>query len=70
MALAATTPELPIMRRVLYGVSRDALMAKHKSNHIQVVYANSSAAANFTLPAKSMFAHELGITVNLCGNQN
>ena len=66
----ATTPEWPIMHGVLYGVSRDALMAKHKSNHIQVVYSDSSEAADFTLQAKSMFAHELGITVNLCGNQN
>jgi L-fucose isomerase-like protein len=66
----ATTPEWPIMHGVLYGVSRDALMAKHKSNHIQVVYSDSPAAADVTLQAKSMFAHELGITVNLCGNPN
>jgi hypothetical protein len=66
----ATTPEWPIMHGVLNGVSRDALMAKHKSNHIQVVYSNSSEAADFTLQAKSMFAHELGIAVHLCGNQN
>jgi hypothetical protein len=66
----ATTPEWPIMHGVLYGVSRDALMAKHKSNHILVVYSNSPAAADFTLQAKSMLAHELGINVNLCGNQN
>jgi hypothetical protein len=55
------------MHAVLHGVSRDALMAKHKSNHIQVVYSNDAAAADFTLQAKAMFAHELGIKVNLCG---
>jgi hypothetical protein len=62
-----TTPEWPIMHAVLHGVSRDALMAKHKSNHIQVVYSNDAASADFTLQAKAMFAHELGISVNLCG---
>jgi hypothetical protein len=63
----ATTPQWPIMHAVLYGVSRDALMAKHKSNHIQVVYSNDAAAADLTLQAKAVFARELGINVNLCG---
>ncbi|MEX0612559.1 MAG: fucose isomerase, partial [Pirellulales bacterium] len=63
----ATTPEWPIMHAVLNGVSRDALMAKHKSNHIQVVYSSGAAAADFTLQAKATFAHDLGIKVNLCG---
>lgn len=34
-----TTPQWPIMHAVLQGVSRDQMMARHKSNHIQVVYA-------------------------------
>jgi L-fucose isomerase-like protein len=63
----ATTPEWPIMHAVLNGVSRDALMAKHKSNHIQVVYGTDPAAADFTLQAKAAFASELGIKTNLCG---
>jgi hypothetical protein len=63
----ATTPQWPIMHAVLHGVSRDALMAKHKSNHIQVVYSIDDSAADFTLHAKAAFAHELGIKVNLCG---
>ncbi len=42
-------------------------MAKHKSNHIQVVYSNDAAAANFTLHTKAAFAHELDIQVNFCG---
>ena len=37
----ATTPEWPIMHAVLHGVSRDQMMARHKANHIQVVYARS-----------------------------
>ena len=32
----ATTPQWPIMHAVTYGVSRDQMMARHKSNHIQV----------------------------------
>lgn len=64
----ATTPEWPIMHAVLDGVSRDALMAKHKSNHIQVVYNSDAAAANRTLQTKAMFAHALGIHVHLCGD--
>jgi hypothetical protein len=63
----ATTPEWPIMHAVLDGVSRDALMAKHKSNHIQVVYSTDSAAADDTLYAKAAFADTLGIKVNVCG---
>ena len=63
----ATTPQWPIMHAVLDGVSRDGLMAKHKSNHIQVVYGSDSAAADLTLQTKAAFASELGIRVNLCG---
>ena len=40
----STTPQWPIMHGVTYGVSRDQMMAKHKANHIQVVYANDAAS--------------------------
>jgi len=63
----ATTAQWPIMHAVLDGVSRDALMAKHKSNHIQVVYSTGAAAADHTLFAKAAFADRLGIKVNVCG---
>jgi L-fucose isomerase-like protein len=63
----ATTPQWPIMHAVLEGISREQMMAKHKSNHIQVVYGSDQAAADFTLQAKAVLAHELGIRVNLCG---
>ncbi len=39
----ATTPQWPIMHAVLYGVSRDQLMAAHQANHIQVAYAPDAA---------------------------
>ena len=41
----ATTPQWPIMHAVLYGVTRDQFMAKHKANHIQVAYAPDAATA-------------------------
>ncbi|MGZ4759905.1 MAG: fucose isomerase [Acidimicrobiales bacterium] len=64
----ATTSQWPIMSAVLYGISRDQLMAKHQSNHIQVAYATDAAAADRVLAAKAAMASALGIAVNLCGD--
>mgnify|MGYP001822343277 FL=1 len=64
----ATTSQWPMMHAVLYGVSRDQFMAKHKANHIQVVYAPDAATAGQALVAKASMARELGIQVNLCGD--
>lgn len=63
----STTPQWPIMHAVLYGVTRDQMMAKHQSNHIQVVYAPDADAADRALAAKAAMADAMGITVNLCG---
>ncbi|MBM4186872.1 MAG: fucose isomerase [Gemmatimonadetes bacterium] len=63
----ATTSQWPIMHAVLYGVSRDQLMAKHQANHIQVVYAPDAGAALRGLARKAAMARELGIEVHLCG---
>ncbi len=64
----ATTPQWPIMHAVLYGISRDQMMAKHQANHIQVVYAPDAAAADRALAAKAAMAEAMGIKVNLCGS--
>lgn len=64
----ATTPQWPIMHAVLYGVTRDQLMAKHQANHIQVAYAPDAASAGAALAAKASMAQELGVHVNLCGD--
>jgi L-fucose isomerase-like protein len=64
-----TTPQWPIMHAVTYGVSRDQFMAKHKSNHIQVVYANSPKEADKALLARAAMAEELGIDVSVCGTR-
>jgi hypothetical protein len=65
----ATTPEWPIMHAVLYGVSRDHMMAKHKSNHIQVAYATDATRADEALLAKASMAKALGLKVNICGTR-
>ncbi len=64
---AATTSQWPIMSAVLYGVTRDQLMATHQSNHIQVAYATDADAADRALAAKAAMASEMGLTVRLCG---
>jgi hypothetical protein len=63
----ATTPQWPIMHAVTYGVSRDQMMAQHKSNHIQVAYGTSAKAADKAMFAKAAMAEALGMKVNLCG---
>jgi hypothetical protein len=63
-----TTPQWPIMHGVLKGVSRDQMMAKHKANHIQVVYATDDAQAHKACRIKAAALAELGISVNFCGD--
>ena len=65
----ATTWQWPIMHGVTYGVTRDQMMAKHKANHIQCVYANHAKAADQCLYAKAAMANALGIKVNVCGTK-
>jgi L-fucose isomerase-like protein len=62
-----TTPQWPIMHAVLYGITRDQLMARHKSNHVQVAYAPGAAAANLAMAAKAAMFREMGLEVNVCG---
>jgi hypothetical protein len=63
-----TTPQWPIMHAVLYGVSRDQLMARHKSNHVQVAYAPDAGAANRALAAKAAMFRDMGLDVSVCGS--
>jgi L-fucose isomerase-like protein len=62
-----TTGQWPIMHAVLPGVSRDQMMAKHQSNHIQVAYAPTRKDAIRALAAKAAAMRELGMEVNICG---
>jgi hypothetical protein len=62
-----TTPQWPIMSAVLTGITRDQMMARHKANHIQVVYAHTAADADRAMLARATLAHSLGMIVSLCG---
>jgi hypothetical protein len=65
-----TTPQWPIMHAVTYGVSRDQLMARHKSNHINVAYAPSAEAANKALAVKAAMFRAMGMEVSICGTNH
>ncbi|WP_293697047.1 fucose isomerase [uncultured Agrococcus sp.] len=66
--LEATDKQWPIMHAVLHGVTRDQLMARHKSNHVQVAYAPDAAAADRALAAKAAAFAGMGIDVHLIGD--
>jgi L-fucose isomerase-like protein len=66
--LDATTPQWPIMHAVLHGVSRNQFMARHRANHLNVVYAPDADTADKALLAKAAVFAELGVDVHLCGN--
>jgi len=66
--LNATTPQWPIMHAVLHGVGRDQLMARHKANHVNVVYAPDAETADNALTAKAALFDQLGVQVHLCGD--
>ncbi|HTI99285.1 MAG TPA: hypothetical protein VL527_10420 [Dongiaceae bacterium] len=63
-----TTPQWPILHAVFAGITRDQMMARHKSNHIQVVYAPNAAAARRACRIKAALLAELGLEVHLCGD--
>jgi len=65
----ATTIQWPIMHTVFYGIDRNQMMARHKSNHIQVVYANSAADADSSMLAKAAMAEAMGMEVAICGTR-
>jgi hypothetical protein len=65
-----TTPQWPIMHAVTYGVSRDQLMARHKSNHIQVAYAPDAPRADEALAAKAAAFEAMGIETFVCGTRH
>jgi hypothetical protein len=62
-----TNWEWPMMHAVLSGVTRDQMMARHKSNHVQVAYAPDAVAADRALAAKAATFARLGMDVSICG---
>ncbi len=65
-----TTPQWPVMHTVMYGITRDQFMARHKSNHIQVAYGPDAEGANLALAAKAAAFKGLGLGVSICGAEN
>jgi hypothetical protein len=65
-----TNPEWPIMNAVLYGTTQAQMMSRHKSNHIQVAYAQNDDSASAALAAKAAMFHELGFEVSICGDRD
>jgi len=64
----STTSQWPLVSAIFHGVSRDAFMARHRANHVNIAYATDSITANNALAAKAAMFHELGVKVHLCGN--
>jgi hypothetical protein len=62
-----TDAQWPIMHAVLDGVSRDQMMAKHKANHIQVVYVDGGFDVHRAALIKAATFNALGVEVKLCG---
>jgi hypothetical protein len=46
------------------------MMARHKSNHIQVAYAPTVEKAHAAMATKIAMASELGLRVHVCGDRN
>ncbi len=65
-----TTPQWPIMHAVTRGISRDRMMGRHKSNHIQVAYAPDLPGARTALSAKVAAFRRLGLEVFVCGTDH
>lgn len=63
-----TTRQWPIMHAVFDGVTRDQMMARHQSNHIQVAYVPDEAQAHRAARTKAAALSELGLEAHLCGN--
>jgi hypothetical protein len=51
----------------LDGIDRDKLMARHKGNHVNVVYAKDAKSALDAVLCRSALAQALGIKVHLVG---
>ncbi|MGC1784662.1 MAG: fucose isomerase [Acidobacteriaceae bacterium] len=62
-----TTIQWPIVSATFDGISRDAFMARHRANHVNIAYAPDANAAAAALAVKATMFHALGVRVHLCG---
>jgi len=62
-----TTSQWPMVSAVFDGVSRDAFMARHRANHVNIAYAPDATKAAQALVVKAAMFDALGVQVHLCG---
>ena len=62
-----TTYQWPIVHAIFAGVTRDQFMARHRANHVNVIYAPDAATAKHAALVKAAVLRELEIAVHLCG---
>jgi hypothetical protein len=65
-----TTIQWPMVSTIFPGISRDAFMARHRANHVNIAYAPDPEAAARALAVKCAMFHALGLRVHLCGTVN
>jgi hypothetical protein len=63
-----TTYQWPLVNTVFHGIGRDAFMARHRANHINIAYAPDAASAVNALAVKAAMFYEMGIKVHVCGS--
>jgi hypothetical protein len=62
-----TTSQWPLVSAVFHGISRNALMARHRANHVNIAYAPDKSEAVNALAVKAAVFQALGVEVYLCG---
>jgi hypothetical protein len=65
-----TTIQWPMVSATFDGVSRNAFMARHRANHVNIAYALDEKRAVQALAVKAAMFHALGVHVHLCGTVN
>jgi uncharacterized caspase-like protein len=56
-----------MMNAILNGVTKDNLIARNRSNYINVAYADTPKNADRLMAVKTAMATALGVDVYLCG---
>jgi hypothetical protein len=62
-----TTIQWPMVSATFDGISRNAFMARHRANHVNIAYALDEQQAVQALALKAAMFHALGVHVHLCG---
>jgi hypothetical protein len=63
-----TTAQWPLVSTIFHGITRDAFMARHRANHVNIAYAPNAKAASKALAVKAAMFHAMGVRVHLCGS--